>query len=448
MPLPHRPLTILAALAALCLAPAARAGLAGEGADESPPISWSAFGTVGLAVSDQPWRYQRFISDRPSVERDTVFGVQADLELAPRWTATVQARLAPSEKHDSRWDLTTAWAFAAWRPDNAWLLRAGKLRVPFLLRSEQLDVGQTYDEARLPAEIYALPPTNDFTGAHASHTWSLPRGDLSLDGYFGDSNLTERFWLGDPVPSPLPGQPALRPAGALFTTVNVAVQGLVLTWRAPDLLARAGVHHARTRRVDGGQLTVRPTWAPLGPGIGYWQTDNALPGPGLAEVPRIHNLLFTLGADAQLARGWRVAGELLRVRQFDSEVGADVWATYGTVYRSLGAFTPYATVAASHTTSQGAYWSRTLDTTTVPAAVPGAALLNASMRARADTIPVTRQVSLALGSSYALSPTRKLKLEWLHTRSRVSTMIDVPSGEPLEQRRRVNVLSASYSFVF
>jgi hypothetical protein len=420
----------------------------------SPPdaaaaaLTWSAFGTIGAAHSNRSWRYQRFIRDEASLERDSVLGGQAELQLNPEWSATVQAKLSPSDHSDSTWSVVPAWAFVAWRPDNDWLLRAGKLRVPFLLRSEQLDVGQTYDEARLPAEIYALPPTNDFKGASFARTWGGERGDLSLDGYYGSADLYKRFWIRDGVPSPVPGQPAALASGSTFKKVNVTVNGLVLTWREPDLTVRAGAHQARTRPVDNSQMTVRPTWVQLGPGVGYWQTSNEQYGPGIQETPRIRNLLMTLGAEARLGGGWRSSGEYLRLWQRETELGVDGWAAYATVYRSLGAFTPYLTYAVSRTSERTAEWQRQLDSTTVPAMLPGGSLLNAAMRARADTVPVYRQQSVALGSSYALTTTQKIKAEWLHTRATQSLLIDVPAGEPQVHVRSVDVLSLSYSFVF
>ena len=193
---------------------------------------------------------------------------------------------------------------------------------------------------------------------------------------------------------------------------------------------------------------MRPTLAPLGPGINYWQTNDLLPGPGVAQVDSINNLLLTAGFDAHLSGGWRVAAEAARVWQRDIEQGIDAVGGYVTVYRQLGAFTPYVTLAAMNTRDPANGWSRTLDTTTVPGVVPGADLLNASMRTAADTLPIYRQNSLALGSSYAWSPRVKLKAEWMRTRARQSQLIDVPAGEPLEARRRIDVISSSLSFVF
>ncbi len=404
-------------------------------------LSASAFGTLGWARSDQPWAYQRHIDDDGTLLRDSVFGAQLDVQFTPEWSATVQARLAPSTRHENRWDLRASWAFAAWRPNNDWLLRLGKLRAPLFLRSEHLDVGQTYAEMRLPAEIYTLAPTNDFTGLHLTRTWALGGGEFAAEAYRGSARLTKRTWLRN-------GLPPQQPAGHQYTDVDTTLQGLVGTWRAPDYTARLGLHHSRTERADGTGFTVRPVWAQLGPGIGYWQTEAGTPGPGAARVGAINNYVVALGGEAAWAGGWRVSAELVRILQRDVELGNETTGVNLTLYRSWGAFTPYLGLSSLRSSGAEPGWQRTLDSTTVPAMVPGAGLLNGLLRVRADGTQVYDQHSLALGSAYALGPRHKLKLEWLHTRARVSSMIDVPAGEPLERTRRVNVLSIGMSFVY
>lgn len=406
-------------------------------------VSLSAFGTVGWAQSNQPWRTQRFIDEHGSARRDSVFGAQLDAQLTPQWSATLQGKLAPSMRDDKRYDLTASWAFVAWRPNNDWLLRLGKLRVPLFMRSEQLDVGQTYDEVRLLPEVYSIVPTSDFTGGHASRTWNLEAGDLSLDAYRGSARMAQRSWLREDVPGFLA-------AGAMFREVDVRSQGLVATLRAPELTARAGVHHVRTRMVGREGLTVRPVAVTLGPGMTYYQTDNETPGPGVELADEANNYVVTAGAEASFSGGWRVAGEVARIVQHDTELGNSTLGGYLSVYKRWGDWTPYVSLAALRSVGESTGWARTLDNTTLPPVLPGGAatLINAGMRATADSIPVYRQRSLAFGAAYALTLHSKLKFEWMRTQATLSSMFDLPAGEPLEASRRVDVLSLNYSFAF
>jgi hypothetical protein len=84
----------------------------------------------------------------------------------------------------------------------------------------------------------------------------------------------------------------------------------------------------------------------------------------------------------------------------------------------------------------------------VPSLVPGSAQINASQRAGADQILAFDQRSVAIGTSYALSPTSKLKAELMHVRiGQVSSLVDAPPGGNI-RNQGINVISLSYSVVF
>ncbi|BDI03552.1 hypothetical protein CATMQ487_05220 [Sphaerotilus microaerophilus] len=407
---------------------------------DGPTLAWSGFGTLGWAQSNRRWGYQRFIDRQGGFERDSLLGAQLDAQLSPEWSATAQLKLAPSERQDNAWDLRSTWAFVAWRPDNDWLLRAGKLRVPFYLRSEHMDVGATYNEARLPAELHNIVPTTDFTGAHLTHSWSIDDSDFSVDVYKGRASQAKRVWLRDGA-GPLP-------SGAMVWDVTTVAQGLVVTWSEAASKVRLGLHRVEVSPRGNAQLPVRPTWAPLGPGFGYWQTSNELPGPGVEMARSIDNDFLSLGFEASPAAGWHLTGEYGRIRQRKTERSIDAQTGYLTLTRELGHWSPYLTFARLFSSPRSREWARQLDETTVPAYVPGGDLLNASMRASADSVPVYDQRSWALGMAHALTPTQRVKAEWLHTRAKVSSMFDLLPGEKLFQTRSVDVLSVNYSFTF
>lgn len=74
-------------------------------------FSYSGFGTLGYAISDQPYTYQRFINDRGSLKRDSLAGVQVDARLDTQIGATLQLKAEPSLTSDKKYDATVAWAF-------------------------------------------------------------------------------------------------------------------------------------------------------------------------------------------------------------------------------------------------------------------------------------------------------------------------------------------------
>jgi hypothetical protein len=404
--------------------------------------TWSGFATLGWAQSDSDTTTQRFINRDGSWKRDSLLAGQLDLRLSPQWSATVQAKLAACETRDDSVCARTAWAFVAWRPGNDWLLRAGKVRVPLYLHSESLDVGVASDMARLPHEMYSVVPTNDFTGLFATRNFSWGEREISLEGYAGQANATARLWLRD-------GLPPEVPAGAFFRTVNVKVTGLVLSSRDETLTWRLGAISARTRSADGQPLPVRFPRVDIGPGLTYWQVDDSLPGPGIDRVDRIRNLALTAGAEWSFGSGWRLAGEYVRMMQRDTELGSDSKAGYLALFRRIGAFTPYASVSRQRSSNGVLDWHERLTTPTLPPFVPGAAQINAAQRIAGESGYAFDQRSLALGLSYALSPTAKLKGEWMRTRvGRASGHFDVPAGQPDAQGLQVHTWTANLSVAF
>jgi hypothetical protein len=438
-------LSLSAALAAARTAdaPPGASDSAGEPpvSTDSPRLLLSGFGSFGWAQSNRPWAFQRFIDDGGTAKADTRLGAQADLQIDSQWSAALQLKLAPSNDSESGWRLHPSWAFVAWRPDNDWLLRAGRLRLPAYLRSEQLDVAATYAPARLPVETYCVLPPEDLDSVNLTRAWSAGSGEITLDAYAGRSKQTMRVWVRDGIGAELP-------RGANFIHLTTEARGLVLTWNGSDSKARLGMHRVVVTPPSEMTVLVRPTWVPLGPGIGYWQTLPGVPGPGVDTVSQIKTYYLAGGLEFSPVPGWTVTGEYNRVRPVGTERSIDSRGGYLSVQRSLGRWTPYLTYGRLVSSGTSLAWAHTLDNTRLPDSLPFGPAVNASMRAAADTAPVFDQRSWAFGSAYALSATSKLKAEWLHTRARVSSQFDLPSGEPLFQPRSVDVLTLNVAFTF
>lgn len=417
-----------------CTVAIAMACAASTAPGRAQQLDWrlSGFGTAGWARTDQSYDFQRFLSESGSLKRDSVLGGQLDLQIAPAWSATVQLTVAPSLKDDHGVQLTPTWAFVSWRPDNDWLLRLGKQRLPLFLNTENRDVGQTYDLLRLPAEVYGIAPSTDMTGLSVSRTWLQPAGEWSLDAYAGADNLSVRYHT--------------RDTGADFIRVRTSVVGAALTLKLDSALTfRTSLYRAQTRRRDGQPLERRYPLvdSPFG---SYYQVSDLLPGPGVETTPSIVNHVVTFGADLQLAPNWRLVSEVARSFQQRTDLGADTLGAYAALLYRADRFTPY--VLLSRLKSTGDSWrnAMALEASAQAAPLPDLAV---AQRAAADSIPVYDQSSLALGLSYAVSPQSRLKGEWMRTRiGRRSAMVDSPAGGPLVSHDLIHTLSISYSFVF
>lgn len=381
--------------------------------------SYSIFGTAGYAVSDQDYKYQRFIASDGTFKRDSVLGAQLDTQFSPEWSATLQAKLAPSQRNDRSWAVNASWAFVSWRPDNDWLVRAGKVRIPLYLFSENLDVGQSYDFARMPTEMYSIAPTTDIAGLYVTRSWSLDAGDLSLDVYSGRSPVWVRFYG--------------RDAGANVDKVDTHVTGLVTTLRGSNVLLRAGVHHAITAL--NGIQTPQSLYAPSPFFPTYYVPQQF--------ASNIANDIVTVGVDWALPQDWRFISEVERDFQHRTPFGANTVGGYISLLKSLDRWTPYVALSAIKTVGAPAKDWRMLTQAVAP---PG---YDSVERMLADAIPYYDQHSLAVGTSFSLNAHSKVKAEWLHTWiGNASVMVDSPSGGPPVSHQGVNVLSFSYNFAY
>lgn len=425
----HRIKWVFAALSGMCTLSAAAAD-----------ISLSGFATVGYAQSDQGYDYERFVSDQGTLKRDSVLGVQMDARLNNEFSVTLQGKLAPSSKKDDGIAGTLSWAFVSWRPSNDLLFRLGRMRVPLYLKSETIDVGTTFDFARLPTEVYSTSPIADLDGLSMAKTWSLDLGELTADAFVGRGKSHFRSYFRDGA-GPMP-------AGAFYIPVTVRARGLALTLQREESIFRTAVYDTYTTGTYGATMPVTYPYVALMPGLGYYQTSDQMPGPGVPIENEIHSVVFSVGAEVALGQGYRVMGEYARRGVRNIDTGPDSQGAYLALLKQSGAWTPYVSVGHLESKSRTRDLYNKVNGNRWPAFFPGAAQINAAQRAGADVVFAYDQTTWALGTSYRLSPTSKVKAEWARTRTGdVSSLIDAPAGGE-SGNKTLNVFSLSYSLVF
>ncbi len=409
---------------------------------EAVEVSFSGFGTIGYAVSDQGFKYQRFVNKQGTFYRDSVMGAQVDVKLNNEFSITVQGKIAPSTSSNNAVDPSLSWAFLSWRPTNDWLVRVGRLRIPLYLKSETMDVGTTYNFARLPAEVYTTSTINDADGVVVSKTWNTENNEWILDGFFGTTKADNGYFLRDGVPS------MGMPAGAVFGGSRMTGGGLALNLHRGDDAYRISVLKANLRMSDGLTVPVTFPYVSIGPGVGYYQVSDLLPGPGVPTVKETHAMVYSLGADVGVGYDFRLIGEYVLRDMPNSDLSANSQSAYLAVLRPIKAWTPYASVAWMKSLHRSLNLYNKLNNNTVPNYIPNATLINASQKAGADAIYTVDQVTLALGTSYLISPTSKVKAEWARTQTGdASSFIYAPSGGE-SGHKVINVFSLSYNFVF
>ena len=422
-------------------------------------VSLSGFGTLGYAKSNQSYNFERFISNSGTVKRDSVAGVQADIKFTESTGATIQGKFAPSLKNDSTWDSTLSWAFLSWRPSNDLLIRLGKQRVPIYFYSESLDVGATYDFAILPTEMYSMSPSTDYIGASISKTWNPSLGEFTLDGYTGHNFTTFRTYRRDDVYVPgIDGTP-----GANFTSLDAKSGGIALTLLRNEDRYRASFHKATSSTTTPeGYILASESLLPAA----AWAQNLGLP-PGLLggsaytvlpqdKVNHVGVLTYTIGTEIKLPQNFRLIGEYARRKVTGAVIGTDTGGGYFALLKDVGAWTPYVSYATIKSRSDVLSLYQTINTNTngltalapIPAIADVAAAINSTQRLLADGLVVYDQNTIALGTSYRLTPTQKIKFEWARTHVGVaSSFVDAPSFGNVS-KQNIDVLSFSYNVVF
>lgn len=403
--------------------------------------SLSGYGTLGYAKSDRPYAYDRFIDNQGTLRKDSLVGLQLDSRFTNSFGATVQLAAAPASDDDSRYRATVSWAFLSWRPSNDWLFRFGKQRIPLYLYSQTYNVGVTHDFARLPVEMYSISPNNDLIGASFSKTWGDDIEEFSLEGILGKTDLDARVWLRD-------GIPGIVPAGSIFRHLAAKGGALSLVYKREASTYRLGIYRASLGLKNGAPIIASFPFVTIFPGVGYYQVDDFLPGPGVPQTKKFGFSAVSLGADIDLGSGYRVVGEFARGVINRTELDETANRGYLSVLKQIDHWTPYVTLSAVRSASKPLALNRAVNANTVPGFIPGANVINASQRFGSDNIRVQDQHSIAIGASYSLSATQKVKGELARVRiGRVSSLVDSPSGGDISQQN-INVFSLSYSFVF
>ena len=392
--------------------------------------SLSAFGTVGYAVSDNRSSFLRDIDSSGSLRADTMAGSQLDIRFNPEWSLTLQGVVKQSQDKDTGWTPSLSWAFLSYRPANDWLIRVGKLRPPELVHSQNMEVGFTFDQARLPEEVYYVVSTSyDIIGGAVSKNWTMPDdAEVTLEGHVGmQQGIFYHHYD--------------RASGTnKYNESDSRAIGLTLSRQTAGLLMRAEVQTGSASRRDGDGLYYGDYQAQTLPG----------PGGGVLYTPADpkHSIRFyhaTLGLD-WVFHDWRVTSELVYRTVLSSRTSGDLFGGHLSVARKIGDWTPYITVARARSGDATLKLFRDTGNTPVPAAA-GAPPLNLPAtyhQSLADGVELIDQTSLMIGTSYLVSPNTKLKAEWMHTEVGVGSVL----FNGIKPNSGVNIFTVSLSKMF
>jgi hypothetical protein len=144
---------------------------------------------VGGATLDSDETYNGY-EDKIEYDKNSVYGLQAVSDLGDGLKATGQIVARGSENYKPEFE----WMYMTYNITPTLSAKVGRIRTPFYMLSEYLEVGYPYHWHRPPEELYAAQITN-MDGA--SLLYNVPMG--SVDAQFAFSVGNRRSYSEDPT---------------------------------------------------------------------------------------------------------------------------------------------------------------------------------------------------------------------------------------------------------
>lgn len=144
-------------------------------------VSISGFLSVGGGMVDDEdsVSYGGYDEEDLTFDRN-LLGLQVTGQVNEKITATAQLIARSNDDYQ----VNSEWAYLSWQALDFIKVRAGRLRTPFYMYSDFLDVGYSYSWITPPQEVYYLP-FNNVDGVDVYLTGTLGMFDTSLQAYFG-----------------------------------------------------------------------------------------------------------------------------------------------------------------------------------------------------------------------------------------------------------------------
>jgi hypothetical protein len=360
----------------------------GAEAQSMPSFSFGGYGTAGVVHSDNDqgdYVVDAFKPTGPgrtrnwSPEVDSRLGLQATATFNPSLSAVVQVLF--QQRYDDSWRPVVEWANLKYQATPDFSVRAGRVVLPIYMVTDSRRVGYANPWVRPPVEVYSMVPVTSTDGIDASYRMSVGSGTNTVQFTAGtsDSKFPNSLGLGA-------GIAQVRHILALVDTFEVGFL---------------------TARLNYGQadLTI-PEFAPLFGGFRQF-------GPIGAAIADRYDLdgrrVNFVGFGANYDPGpWFAIAEWAH---FDTHsVVGEKTAWYVSGGPRIGKFTPYATYARlkgdSNTSDPGLPLAFL-----PPAAVPTAALLNATLNAALGAIAAQSTVSVGVRWDFMKNAALKLQYD-------------------------------------
>lgn len=271
-------------------------------------VRFNGFFSTGVARASNDAGYAG-ITEKTNVADLSLLALQGTFDVTEKSQAVLQ--LVGRGADD--WEPQVEWAYLSHRPTNNLQLRAGKMRIPFFMYSDSLEVGYAQPWARPPQSVYGPIAITSYVGADATYNFN-----------FEDSSLTATAFTGFTDEDGNSGDVQLRNIGGL----NLTWTDYVWTFRGVAATAEVSIDATKL-----GQLAASNN-IPLSAGTTQ-----------LASGDRGN--FYGIGASYDDG-DWQIISEVTRA-EVDGKF-ADTDSAYLSVGHRFGSWTPY--VAAGWTESK------------------------------------------------------------------------------------------------
>ena len=141
----------------------------------------NGFASAGLTTTDSDAEHILGIDDTKNFQSDAIIALQANFKI----NDTTEAVLQLVGRGDQRNDVEAEWGYIAHSFMPNFVVRGGKLRVPYYSASEYLEVGFAYPWARPPIDVYNQAPLTSYYGVDATWDFSIAGIDTTLQTFNG-----------------------------------------------------------------------------------------------------------------------------------------------------------------------------------------------------------------------------------------------------------------------
>lgn len=280
---------------------------------------FSGFATLGAGKLYESEAHFIDYHEAWSFKSDTILGGQIQFQASDRWAVTGQV-VARGFNFDNKSDFEPVleWLFTSYQLTPETRVRAGRLRTPFYLYSESLEIGYSYPWVRPPVDAYSflLSPLSHFDGADVTATFDAGFADIDVQVFAG---VTESEYFD-------------------FNIQINTMLGANLVARWQDVTFRYGATFVDT---DASSVALQP----LIDGFNQF----AVIDPIFAEIASSHKTesewfqYHGLGIQWEYQR-WTFLSEQYAIIGPGKDFSNDAFGWYISVSRQIGAFVPYAVV--------------------------------------------------------------------------------------------------------